>query len=137
MKLLLLLLCVAVAPLAADWSDVMHLASGERVEVRTKDGAKMQSEFVSATADSLVVRDKTVQRTEISEIKVYDAGRRIRHGVLWTLVGAAAGAGVGFAVCPYCANEGHGAKYVGPGVAVGAGIGALGFLTSPWKRIYK
>ncbi len=137
MKLLLLLLFVVGAPLAAEWNDVMRLATGERVEVRTKDGAKTRSEFVSATADALVVRDKTVQRTEISEVKVYDAGRRIRHGVLWTIIGAAAGVGVGFAVCPYCANEGHGGKFVGPGAAAGAGVGALGFLTSPWKRIYK
>lgn len=115
----------------------MHLAAGDRVELRTKDGAKLRSEFVSATADSVVVRDKMVQRAEISEVKVYDAGRRIRHGVLWTIIGAAAGVGVGFAVCPYCANEGHGGKFVGPGAAVGAGVGALGFLTSPWKRIYK
>ena len=137
MKLLLLLLLVTAAPLAAEWSDVMHLAAGDRVELRTKDGAKLRSEFVSATADSIVVRDKTVQRTEISELKVYDSGRRIRHGVLWTIIGAAAGVGIGFAVCPYCANEGHGGKFVGPGVAAGAGLGALGFLTSPWKRIYK
>jgi hypothetical protein len=137
MKLLLLLLFAAVAPLAAEWGDVMHLAAGERVEVRTKDGAKLRSEFVSATADSIVVRDRTMQRAEISELKVYDSGRRIRRGALWTIIGAAAGAGLGFAVCPSCANEGHGAKYVGPGVAAGAGIGALGFLTSPWKRIYK
>jgi len=137
MKLLLLLLFVAAAPLAAEWGDVMRLSAGDRVEVRTKDGAKLRSEFVSATADSVVVRDKTVQRAEISEVKVYDAGRRIRRGVLWTIIGAAAGVGVGFAVCPYCANEGHGGKFVGPGAAVGAGVGALGFLTSPWKRIYK
>ena len=137
MKLLLLLLLVSAAPLAAEWNDVMRLAAGDRVELRTKDGAKLRSEFVSATADSIVVRDKTVQRPEISELKVYDSGRRIRHGVLWTIIGAAAGVGIGFAVCPYCANEGHGEKFVGPGGAAGAGRGALGFLTAPWKRIYK
>jgi len=136
MKLLVLLL-FAVLPLAAEWSDVMHLAAGDQVELRTKDGAKLRSEFVSATADSIAVRDKTVQRSQIQEIWVYDSGRRIRRGVLWTIIGAAAGAGAGFAACPGCAGEGHGAKYMGPGVAVGAGIGALGFLTSPWKRIYR
>ena len=46
-------------------------------------------------------------------------------------------AGLGVAVCPGCANEGHGGKYVGPGVAAGAAVGALGFLTSPWRTIYK
>ncbi|HVY91549.1 MAG TPA: hypothetical protein VHA14_02325 [Bryobacteraceae bacterium] len=134
---LLLLLFVAVFPLAADWSDVMHLSVGDQVEVRTKDGAKLRSEFVSATADSIAVKDKTVQRADIQEVKVYDPGRRIRRGVLWTIIGAAAGAGAGFAACPGCANEGHGGKYVGPGVAGGAAIGALGFLSSPWKRIYR
>jgi hypothetical protein len=137
MKLLILLMLVAVAPLAAEWSDVMHLSAGDRVEVRTKDGSKLRSEFVSATAESIVIQDKTVQRSDISEVKVYDAGRRIRHGVLWTIIGAAAGAGLGFAVCPGCANEGSGWKFVGPGLGVGAGVGALGFLTSPWKRIYR
>ncbi|HVW11233.1 MAG TPA: hypothetical protein VHC90_21760 [Bryobacteraceae bacterium] len=136
MKLLLLLLA-ATFPLAAEWSDVMHLSPGDKVEVRTNDGAKVRSEFVSATADSLSVKDKTVQRSEIQEVKVYDSGRRIRRGVLWTIIGAAAGAGAGFAACPGCANEGHGGRYVGPGVAGGAAIGTLGFLSSPWKRVYK
>jgi hypothetical protein len=137
MKALLLLLVIAAAPLAAEWSDVTHLAAGEKIEIQTNDGAKVRADFVSATADSIVVRDKTVPRSEIRRVKVYDAGRRIRRGVLWTIIGAAAGAGTGFAVCPGCANEGNGAKFVGPGVAIGAAAGALGFLTSPWKTIYK
>ena len=47
-----------------------------------------------------------------------------------------AGSGAGFAACPGCANEGAGYKYVGPGVAAGAAIGALGFLSSPYRTIY-
>lgn len=137
MKTLLLLVLVTAVPALADWSDVMHLGPGDQVEIHTSDGATMRANFVSATADSIAVKDKTMQRSSIREVKVYDPGRRIRRGVLWTIIGAAAGAGAGFAACPGCAGEGHGAKYVGPGVAAGAAVGALGFLTSPWKRIYK
>lgn len=137
MKTFLLLLFAAVVPLFADWGDVTHLAAGDKLEVKTHDGATLRSDFVSATADSLAIKDKILKRAEIREVKLYDPGRRIRRGVLWTLIGAGAGAGGGFAACPGCANEGNGAKFVGPGVAIGAAIGALGFLTSPWKTIYK
>jgi hypothetical protein len=137
MKTLLVLFLATAAPVIADWSDVMHLAPGDKVEIRTNDGVMVRADFVSSTTDSIAVKDKTVQRSSIRDVKVYDPGRRIRRGVLWTIIGAAAGGGAGFAACPGCANEGHGAKYVGPGVAAGAAIGALGFLTSPWKPIYK
>lgn len=52
-------------------------------------------------------------------------------------IGVGVGAGLGVAICPYCANEGHGAKFVAPGAAIGGGIGALGFLSSPYRTVYK
>lgn len=40
--------------------------------------------------------------------------------------GAGVGAGVGFAVCPGCSNEGQGGKFVGPGVAEGSRSRSVG-----------
>ena len=67
---------------------------------------------------------------------MYDASRRIKRGIMWTAIGTAAGIGIGFGVCPYCSNEGH-SGYVGAGAIGGAGVGALGFLSSPYKTLYE
>jgi hypothetical protein len=54
-----------------------------------------------------------------------------------SIIGAGAGLGIGFAVCPQCSNEEAGAKNAGPGTGVGAALGALGFLTSPYRTVYE
>jgi hypothetical protein len=136
------LLFLLLTPVAgADWNAVERVDRGEKIEIQTRDGERRKATFVSATADSVVVRDgsgeRSVGRGEVKQLWVHDAGRRVRRGVLWTLVGAGIGAGLGVAVCPGCGNEGNGGKFVGPGVAIGAGVGALGFLSSPYKRLYK
>lgn len=98
--------------------------------------------FVSATAEALVVREKSgersIARVEISRLRTLEPTRRMRNGLIGTGAGIGVGAAVGVAVCPHCPNEGHGYKYVGPGIAVGAGIGAaLGFLPKPYRTVYK
>jgi len=132
---------MATLALGAEWDAVQGIAAARKIEVRTRDGAKVQGTFRSATAESVVVQDKSgeraIARADVREVRVYDAGRRVTRGLLWTAVGAGVGAGMGVAVCPYCENEGHGGKFVPAGAAVGAGIGALGFLSSPYRRIYR
>lgn len=136
MKLLFILI-LSAGSIFADWSDVSRLQAGAKLEVRTTDGVKLRADFVSATQDSLVLQGKTVPKSQIKEIKIHDPGRRLRRGLIWMGVGAAAGAGAGAVGCLSCANEGHNNPYIGAGVAAGAALGALGFLTSPWKTIYK
>lgn len=106
-----------------------------------RDGTATRAVFLSATADSLVVREKTgersIARTDIRRVGVHDPSRRIRGGLVGTAIGVGAGAGIGFAVCPYCPNEGHGNKFIGPGVAIGAALGALSFLSAPYRTVYK
>ena len=58
-------------------------------------------------------------------MRVADPSRRLRNGFIWTAVGAVAGAAIGAAVCPDRPNEGHGYTLIGPGLAIGAGAGAL------------
>jgi transposase len=74
----------------------------------------------------------------VRELRVFDPGRKTHRGLLWTLIGAGAGAGASLAACIDCQGEGRAmTKYVPLGVAVGAAIGALGFLSSPYRTEYK
>jgi hypothetical protein len=140
-KVLAVMLLAAVTAFGAGWDSVTRITEGQKIELRTRDGAKLQGTFISATAESIAIRyksgEQSIERANVLKVRVYDAGRRTRKGVMWTAIGAGAGFGVGAAVCPQCSNEGDGAKYIGPGVAVGAALGALGFLSSPYKTIYE
>ena len=140
MKVLLLLLAT-VHCWAAGWEAVQRIPSNQKIEVVLQDHKGARMTFVSASADALVVRDssgeRSVLRSDIRAVLVYDASRRVRNGLIWTAVGIGAGAAIGWAVCPYCANEGSGDKFVGPGIGIGAGIGALGFLSAPYRTVYK
>jgi len=141
MRKLLLLFVAANLALAADWDVVRQIPSGDRIEIVTSDGVRARGAFLSAAADEAVIRDESGERSfgraEVRRVRVYDPGRRIRRGLLWTAVGAGVGAAGGVAACPGCPNEGSGYKFVGPGIGIGAGIGALGFLSSPYRTIYK
>ena len=85
----------------------------------------MRATLVSAGPDTVVVREasgeRSIPRADIRELPVFDSGRRVHRGLLWTLVGAGAGVGASLAACISCAGEGHDtAKYVPLGVGVGA-----------------
>ena len=138
---MVVLLLWTVSAFGAGWDSVVRMTESKKIEVRTRDGAKLQGSFMFATAESIAVRHKSGQRSidraDVLRVRVYDAGRRTRRGILWTAIGAGAGLGIGAAACPQRANEGAGAKYMGPGLAIGAGVGALGFLSSPFKTIYE
>jgi hypothetical protein len=141
-KALAMMLLAAVTAFGAGWDSVTRIAEGQKIELRMRDGSELKGTFISATAESIAIRyksgEQSIERANVLRVRVYDAGRRTRKGVMWTAIGAGAGFGVGAAVCPQCSNEGAGAKYVGPGVALGAGMGAVGgFLSSPYKTIYE
>ena len=140
MKLLLLLLSAGAA-FAADWAEIRLIPPDQKIEVTTRDGTRTRAIFAAATAEALMLREnsgeRSLPRAEIRQVRVYDPGHRLRRGLLWTAVGAGAGAAGGVAVCPSCANEGKAYKFVGPGIAIGAAIGALGFLSSPYRTVYK
>jgi hypothetical protein len=135
MKILLLLLAASTA-FANDWGSIQRIPAGRKIEVIERDGTRLQGPF-----EVLVIEEKSgtrsLSRAAIRQVRVFDAGRRVRRGLLLMLIGAAAGAAAGAAICPSCSNEGNGTKFVAPGLAIGAGIGALGFLSSPYKTIYK
>ncbi len=141
MKLLFVLLLSAGAMFAAEWEAIRRIPPDREIEVKTRNGTRLRAAFVSATAEAVVVREKpgerSIARSEIRQVRVADPLRRVRKGLIWTAVGAGAGLALGWAVCPHCASEGSGYKFVGPGVAIGAGLGALGFLPVPYRTVYK
>jgi hypothetical protein len=134
------LLVSAIGAFGADWEAVRHLTADQKIEVTTLIGQRSRGTFVSATADNVVIRAKSGERSiaqkDVRRVRVYDPARRIRKGVMWTVIGAGLGAGAGVAACPGCPNEGHASPYIGPGAAGGAALGALGFLSDPYRTIY-
>jgi hypothetical protein len=142
MKLCLLLFATSLV-FAADWDAVQRIPAAQRIEVAERSGGgRLRATLVSASPDTVVVREasgeRSIPRADIRELRVFDSGRRAHRGFLWTLVGAGAGAGASLAACIDCQGEGRAmTKYVPLGVAVGAAIGALGFLSSPYRTVYK
>ena len=140
MKLLFLLLLVGSA-FAGDWQAIQRLPHDQKIEVTTRDRTRTRATFVSATEEVLVVRersgDRSIARADVRKLRIADPGRRTRNGLIWTAVGAGAGAATAFVICPYCPNEGNGNKFIGSAIAVGAGLGALTFLREPYRTIYE
>jgi hypothetical protein len=115
----------------ADWSAVQALSPGRKIVVRTKDGDRLTGRFDSAT-DLLINftdgRRKISLTRESIRLVQLDRGNSRLKGIL---VGAAIGAGAGFAVgsvlyFPY-RDDMTGATVpasAAMGLAIGAGIGA-------------
>ena len=137
---LILLFFLATAAFAADWAAVESIGRDRNIEVTTRNGTRTRAMLAAANGDALTVREpageRTFSRTEIRRVRVADPKRRIRSGLIWTAVGAAVGALTGELACVSCPNEGHGYEYVGPGLGIGAGIGTLRFLRSPYRTVY-
>ena len=142
MKLCLFLLASGLM-FAADWDAVRQIPAAQKIEVTERSGGgRLRATLVSATPDAIVVREssgeRSIPRADIRQLRVFDPGRRVRRGLLWTLIGAGAGAGASLAACVSCPGEGRGAgQYVPLGAGVGAAIGAIGFLSSPYRTVYK
>jgi hypothetical protein len=103
MKLLLLLLLASGGAFADGWDAMLQIPAGQKIEITTSDGVRTRSQFVSAAGDMIVVRERSsersIARSEIRRVRVYDPGRRIRKGILWMAVGAGVGAVGGAAAC--------------------------------------
>jgi hypothetical protein len=131
---------VQAQTVAPGWETVQALPAGSNVQVVSVASGKFKGALITATADSLMLRDgsgdRSIARAEVRELKVRDQSRRIRRGIITTLIGLGAGAAAGWAACVYCANEGHDMLTL-PGAAGGAAIGAVGFAFPGYRTVYK
>src|SRR5436190_9534540 len=108
MKLCLLLFASSLM-FAADWDAVQRIPAAQKIEVTERGGGgRLRATLVSAGPDTVVVREasgeRSIPRADIRELRVFDPGRRLHRGLLWTLVGAGAGVGAGLAACAACAS---------------------------------
>lgn len=118
MRTITIFLLSAIGGFGADWETVRRIPADQNIEVTTLIGQRTRGTFVSATADSVVIRGKSSESSfvqkDVRRVRVYDPSRRVRKGLMWTLIGAGLGAGAGVAACPYCPNEGHASPILGP-----------------------
>jgi hypothetical protein len=132
---------IAASTLSAGWEELKTVPPAQKIEVSVRKGDTAKGTFVAASDTAIIVLENTgersIARDEIRKIRVADPSRRLRNGLIGTSTGFAAGLAAGWAVCRHCANEGSAGKFVGPGAAIGAGVGATaGFLPAPWRTIY-
>ena len=138
----LFLVMLMASGVFAGWEEVRGVAAARKIEISVRKGAPAKGTFVSASETGIVVRekggDRSIARDAIRKVRVADTSLRTRNGLIGTAIGVGAGLVIGWAICPYCANEGHGVPFIGPGAAIGAGVGAAaGFLPAPFRTIYK
>ncbi len=126
----------------SDWNVVARLAAGTRVRVYPSDRSMpdVRGTIVKASAESMMIKGKSgetsIQSSDVKRVKIAAPHRRTRNGMMGVAIGAGAGLAAGVAVCIYCANEGH-SGFWPHGLAVGAALGALAFLPTPYVTIYQ
>jgi len=140
MRLFLLLAACAIMH-GQDWSLVQNVSRDSHVRVKTRSGS-VAGTVDSVSADRIALRtgsgEQAISRADVVQVKIRSHSRRIRNGVLGTAIGAGAGIGIGVAICPGCSGEGKPLKFIGPLLALGAGLGAaVGFGPPAYQSIYK
>jgi hypothetical protein len=108
----------------ASWENLNALQTGNKIQVVEMSSKKVSGTLVtvSGTAISLHASggEQTIQRKDVSSVKLMENKHRLRNALIGGAVGAAAGAGIGAG-----AWENHG--FAG-GKGTGAGIcAAIGF----------
>jgi hypothetical protein len=126
---------------ARDWASLAGCSPTSQIRMTPARGARVRGAFVSASADSMVIRtakgERALARREVKRVEVKVPGRRAEH----TLIGMAVGAGV----AGLAAAARHADRWETPidetmrFASVLAALGALTGAVLPaggWKEIY-
>ena len=139
--IVVLLLSFPHAVVSQDWGTVESLRQGTSLVVETKLGREVKGKLVNSSPDSIQLRARgkgiTFTRDEIRNIFLTRRGSVLKR----TLIGAAAGAGIGTAigVGVTAATKSDGLAAAGGflyGIPAGAAIGALTTGRKKGKLIY-
>jgi len=137
MKQLILILCLFFAAASAslaqstvnDWNSLEALNIGANVFVATKSGRELKGKLLKTSATGIEVKNGsapvTISRDDIQSVHRSRRGSMLKR----TLIGAAAGAGIGFGVggIVAVATKTNGLAAAGGflyGIPIGAAIGA-------------
>ena len=112
---------------AGTWAAVEALTAGEKLVVRTKDGARKTGRFDSATDLQLVItrdgRKVAYARDQIRLVQLNRGTSRAKGALLGAVIGGGGGLAIGIGV--YESADGDFVGSIIPAIAlVGAGIGA-------------
>jgi hypothetical protein len=124
------------------WSRVQRLSTGEEVRVAGENGASSSGAFRTSDGASITLlvagREQTTARADVRQVSVVRDTDRWQHVVIGIVIGGLTG---GVAVALHCRGESSSCKevspaYVGPGVGLGAAVGALLPPRKQWQEIY-
>jgi hypothetical protein len=133
---------------ARDWASLAGCSPAPEIRVTPARGARVRGAFVSASADSLVIRtaksERALARGEVKRVEVKVPGRRVKHMLTGMAVGAGGG---GLLVAAANATPCTGVICIRPdmnatakAVSLFAVLGALTGAVLPaggWKEIYR
>ena len=112
-----------------DWSNVQQLKTNEKLVVRQKNGKELKGEMIEATDTTLTIdrdgKPLSIPRTDVRQVYVIKG--KAEKGK-WAAIGAGigAGAGTGIGAIKYSPNVDDSEIYIGMGLLIGAGAGAVG-----------
>jgi hypothetical protein len=116
----------------ASWSNLSRLQAGQKIQVVGTDSKKHTGTFASFTDTAIsyhdAAGDQTIEKLNVSSVKLMEIKHRVRNSLIGAGVGVAAGAGIGVATggkhdsLTQAANGILGAVI---GIASGAVVGAL------------
>jgi hypothetical protein len=146
---LLCLLTITTGAFAGDtqsWSNLRDLSPGKRIEIVRGGGKTVSGSFVSWSADSLTLRDKT-QEISVARPDVLRVRERRGSAATWigAGIGAGAGAGIGYGAGQSLTNQSGGdfasltPAVSAAGAVIGAAAGAIvgHFIGSRHSTIYR
>lgn len=117
---------------SGNWAAVQALTPGEKLVIKTKDGARKSVRFHSATDLLLNVtkdgRQVSYERERLQRVQLNRGKSRSKSVALGAAIGAGSGAAVGGGVYASADGDFIGAivpMFAAMGAGIGAGIGAL------------
>jgi hypothetical protein len=137
--LLALLLLCSYSPLAFsqqtassnDWSIVQQIKTNEDLIVKKKDGKQHKGSMIEASETTLTIdrngKPLSIARADVRQVYVIEA-KAEKGKWAWIGAGIGAGAGAGIGATKYSTDRDDSGIYVGMGLLIGTGAGAVGGL---------
>jgi hypothetical protein len=133
---------------SAQWQNLNTLHAGQKIQVVEMNSKKDSGTFVNVSDQAISLQGKsgeqTIQRKDVSSVKLMENKHRLRNALIGGAVGAGVGAGIGavaYQPCSpsnsFCLNPGGRGLPAAIGAVVGlAGGAVIGALWPSHKTVY-